>query len=81
MLSPHQEEEEDAEPDDDVRLWEDGWKERYFRAKFNVSMKDYEFRRKVVRSYVEGLCWVLSYYYQGLLCQHLLRNVDLVTGV
>jgi len=64
-LKRKKEEEEDAEPDDEVRLWEDGWKERYFRAKFNVSMKDYEFRRKVVRSYVEGLCWVLSYYYQG----------------
>uniref|UniRef100_H2ZND9 5'-3' exoribonuclease n=1 Tax=Ciona savignyi TaxID=51511 RepID=H2ZND9_CIOSA len=55
---------DDDEPEDDVRLWEDGW-ERYFRAKFNVSMKDFDFRRKLVRSYVEGLCWVLLYYYQG----------------
>ncbi|XP_039259920.2 5'-3' exoribonuclease 2-like [Styela clava] len=57
--------EEDDEPQDDVRLWEEGWKDRYYRTKFNVSLKDYEFRRRVVRSYVEGLCWVLSYYYQG----------------
>ncbi|CAK8690060.1 unnamed protein product [Clavelina lepadiformis] len=58
-------EDNDDEPDDDVRLWEDGWKERYYKSKFDVSMKDFAFRRKVVRSYVEGLCWVLSYYYQG----------------
>nr|CAB3267809.1 5'-3' exoribonuclease 2 [Phallusia mammillata] len=56
---------DDDEPADEVRLWEDGWKERYFRTKFDVSMQDFEFRRQVVRSYVEGLCWVLSYYYQG----------------
>ena len=30
-----------------------------------MSADDTEFRRKVVESYVEGLAWVLSYYYQG----------------
>lgn len=55
----------DDEPNDEVRLWEDGWKERYYRTKFNVSLQDYEFRRRVVHSYVQGLCWVLAYYYQG----------------
>jgi len=54
----------DAE--DEVRLYEDGWKDRYFRTKFDVSADDTEFRRKVVESYVEGLAWVLSYYYQGV---------------
>ena len=53
----------DAE--DEVRLYEDGWKDRYFRSKFDVSADDTEFRRKVVEKYTEGLCWVLSYYYQG----------------
>merc|ERR1711892_1345806 len=55
-----------GDAEDEVRLYEDGWKERYFRTKFDVSADDSEFRRKVVASYVEGLAWVLSYYYQGV---------------
>lgn len=53
----------DAE--DEVKLYEDGWKDRYFRSKFDVSADDHEFRRKVVSAYTEGLCWVLAYYFQG----------------
>ncbi|KAJ4929392.1 hypothetical protein JOQ06_005000 [Pogonophryne albipinna] len=52
-------------PEDDVRLWEDGWRQRYYKTKFDVEATDDDFRQKVVRSYVEGLCWVLRYYYQG----------------
>uniref|UniRef100_A0AAX7VJS4 5'-3' exoribonuclease n=1 Tax=Astatotilapia calliptera TaxID=8154 RepID=A0AAX7VJS4_ASTCA len=47
------------------RLWEEGWKQRYYKNKFDVDATDEDFRRKVVQSYVEGLCWVLRYYYQG----------------
>ncbi|VDO11140.1 unnamed protein product, partial [Brugia timori] len=50
---------------DEVRLWEDGWKDRYYKSKFQVDGKDIVFRRKVALAYVEGLCWVLHYYYQG----------------
>lgn len=46
------------------RLWETGWKQRYYKNKFDVDASDEKFRRKVVQSYVEGLCWVLRYYYQ-----------------
>lgn len=46
------------------RLWEEGWKQRYYKTKFDVDASDEDFRRKVVQSYVEGLCWVLRYYYQ-----------------
>lgn len=53
-----------SEPDDEVRLWEGGWKERYYRTKFQVESSDKEFTGKVVGSYVEGLSWVLRYYYQ-----------------
>lgn len=48
------------------RLWETGWKQRYYKNKFDVDASDEKFRRKVVQSYVEGLCWVLRYYYQVL---------------
>ncbi|KAI6225891.1 putative 5-3 exonuclease domain containing protein [Aphelenchoides besseyi] len=56
---------EDSEPEDSIRLWEDGWKDRYYRQKFGVGETDVEFRRKVAWAYTEGLCWVLKYYYQG----------------
>ncbi|XP_062857792.1 5'-3' exoribonuclease 2 [Trichomycterus rosablanca] len=55
----------EPEPEDDVRLWESGWKQRYYKTKFDVDETDDEFRKQVVKSYVEGLCWVLRYYYQG----------------
>ncbi|CAL1585653.1 unnamed protein product [Knipowitschia caucasica] len=55
----------EPEPEDNVRLWEDGWKQRYYKTKFDVDATDDEFKKKVVKSYVEGLCWVLRYYYQG----------------
>ncbi|XP_058393469.1 5'-3' exoribonuclease 2-like isoform X2 [Diceros bicornis minor] len=60
-------EDSDSEPEreDNVRLWEAGWKQRYYKNKFDVDAADDKFRRKVVQSYVEGLCWVLRYYYQG----------------
>ncbi|KAK5852569.1 hypothetical protein PBY51_006422 [Eleginops maclovinus] len=55
----------EPEPEDNVRLWEEGWKQRYYKTKFDVDATDDDFRKKVVKSYVEGLCWVLRYYYQG----------------
>jgi 5'-3' exoribonuclease 2 len=52
-------------PPDTVRLWETGYADRYYEQKFHVAPDDYEFRHKVARSYVEGLSWVLLYYFQG----------------
>ncbi|VDK51600.1 unnamed protein product [Anisakis simplex] len=60
-----QEDSEEEEIHDEVRLWEDGWKGRYYRSKFQVDGDDIEFRHRVAWAYVEGLCWVLKYYYQG----------------
>ncbi|XP_058393426.1 5'-3' exoribonuclease 2-like [Diceros bicornis minor] len=53
----------EPEPEDNVRLWEAGWKQRYYKNKFDVDAADDKFRCKIVQSYVEGLCWVLRYYY------------------
>jgi 5'-3' exoribonuclease 2 len=55
----------DELPPDTVRLWEDGYTERYYEQKFHVEPNDVEFRNKVARSYAEGLQWVLLYYLQG----------------
>ncbi|KAH8148771.1 uncharacterized protein LAJ45_07114 [Morchella importuna] len=52
-------------PPDTVRLWENGYQDRYYEQKFGVSPDDYAFRKKVADAYVEGLCWVLLYYFQG----------------
>jgi 5'-3' exoribonuclease 2 len=60
------EEEEEQEPEDNVRLWESGWKERYYKNKFSVDLDDEKFKKNIVAAYVEGLCWVLQYYYQGV---------------
>ncbi|XP_045174947.2 5'-3' exoribonuclease 2-like isoform X2 [Mercenaria mercenaria] len=55
----------EPEPEDDVKLWEDGWKDRYYKNKFDVGSEDIAFRHNVANHYVRGLCWVLRYYYQG----------------
>lgn len=51
--------------EDTVKLWEDGYADRYYEQKFHVDPKDIEFRHKVGRAYMEGLAWVLRYYFQG----------------
>ncbi|GLH01529.1 5'-3' exoribonuclease, partial [Gryllus bimaculatus] len=61
----NQSDDEDNGPPDEVRLWEDGFKDRYYESKFDVDAKNMEFRLKVAHEYVRGLCWVLQYYYQG----------------
>ncbi|KAG8629244.1 hypothetical protein KVT40_003109 [Elsinoe batatas] len=55
----------DAPPEDTVKLWEEGYEERYYEQKFHVAPDDIEFRHQVARDYVEGLAWVLLYYFQG----------------
>ena len=55
---------------DKVRLWEDGYKERYYENKFGVHPSDEEFRSKVATEYVRGLSWVLQYYYQVSLAHY-----------
>ncbi|CAK9813610.1 5'-3' exoribonuclease 2 [Anthophora quadrimaculata] len=59
------EDESDEESHDEVRLWEDGFKDRYYESKFDVSSDNLAFRNNVALQYVRGLCWVLRYYYQG----------------
>lgn len=62
---PNQEKEEDDQAHDEVRLWEDGFKDRYYESKFDVMPDNLQFRYSVALQYVKGLAWVLQYYYQG----------------
>ena len=66
------------------RLWESGYRERYYLQKFGVDYTDQEFKKKygilfvnlsavfithhcrITTHYIEGLAWVLAYYYQGV---------------
>ncbi|XP_053613482.1 5'-3' exoribonuclease 2 homolog [Plodia interpunctella] len=56
---------DDDDKHDEVRLWDEGFKERYYESKFEVARDNLEFRYRVALQYVRGLCWVLRYYYQG----------------
>lgn len=60
-----EEEEEDPDANDEVRLWEPGFKDRYYESKFDVGAENLQFRYSIALQYVRGLCWVLKYYYQG----------------
>ncbi|KAI0225235.1 5'-3' exoribonuclease 2, partial [Massospora cicadina] len=49
----------------EIYFGQPGYEERYYVSKFNAKPDDMEFRKKVAKSYIEGLTWVLRYYYQG----------------
>ncbi|XP_052204004.1 5'-3' exoribonuclease 3-like isoform X2 [Diospyros lotus] len=53
---------------DQVKLGEEGWKERYYSEKFEANSDDdrEKIRRHSVLKYIEGICWVMHYYYQGV---------------
>lgn len=52
-----------ARPQDTVELGKEGWRERYYEQKVGE-----DWQKEVSRmceAYVEGLCWVMAYYYDG----------------
>ena len=62
-----------------ARLWESGWKERYYQKKFSVSSGDVDFVWQVMESYTQGLCWVMAYYYQVIVCSHSIHCMHVCT--
>lgn len=52
---------------EEIKLWEPGYKKRYYQQKFQTTneAKIEKIRRDMAKSYVEGISWVLLYYYQG----------------
>lgn len=52
-------------PTDNIKLGEDGWKDRYYEKKFHWKANDVEPKHKLLQSYLEGLYWVMKYYYVG----------------
>ncbi|KAH6773008.1 hypothetical protein C2S51_011412 [Perilla frutescens var. frutescens] len=53
---------------DKVKFGTPGWKERYYKEKFSAecSAEIESMRKSVVEKYIEGLCWVLLYYFSEI---------------
>lgn len=43
-----------------------GWKDNYYKTKFEWGIEDEEEMQKLTENYVQGLQWVLYYYYRGV---------------
>lgn len=43
-----------------------GWKGAYYKSKFDWSLENEEEMKKLAENYVQGLQWVLFYYYRGV---------------
>ena len=43
-----------------------GWKDKYYKGKFGWGLENNEGMRKLTENYVQGLQWVLYYYYRGV---------------
>ncbi len=61
--------ESSGETQHEVLFGKEGWEDRYYRIKFGrpEGVADGEFVKDVAHSFVDGMVWVLQYYFQGCL--------------
>jgi 5'-3' exoribonuclease 1 len=59
-----EEAQEAAEKKYDAKFLE--WKDNYYRSKFGWGLDNQEEMKKLAQNYVQGLQWVLFYYYRGI---------------
>jgi 5'-3' exoribonuclease 1 len=59
-----EEAQEAAEKKYDAKFQE--WKDNYYRSKFGWGLDNQEEMKKLAQNYVQGLQWVLFYYYRGI---------------
>jgi len=53
--------------DDPVKLGDSGWRSRYYARKLKATpATEEQIARDMVKHFVEGLCWVMRYYYDGV---------------
>ena len=53
--------------DDNIKLHETGWKDRYYNEKHKKeNIERGGGIQRMCYTYVQGLCWVLKYYYEGV---------------
>ena len=56
------------EHEEELRPGDEGWKARYYQQKFGISAgpAQDELIAELSKSFVEGLCWVMKYYFDGV---------------
>ncbi|GME82475.1 unnamed protein product [Ambrosiozyma monospora] len=61
------EDEDDSFGNKSINLWQPGYHDRYYQKKFNTTDPEEvkRIQRDMVKSYMQGVQWVLLYYYQG----------------
>ncbi|KAG0674959.1 hypothetical protein C6P40_001968 [Pichia californica] len=66
----------------------ENWKDEYYREKVGFTIKDTDKLKEMTENYIEGLQWVLNYYYTGISSwpwyyryHYAPRISDLVTGL
>lgn len=54
--------------EEQIRLGDEGWKGRYYEQKFGIAAgpEQDELIAELSKAFVEGLCWVMRYYFEGV---------------